>query len=161
MRAGELWTIRADGKRLRRVTRGGGPYASPSWSPDGRRILTAVGAPGRRQIVTMNTAGRRRNVISATADGRYPDWQPAGFDPVIAAAGDIACAPGSTVGTSCRHRAVSDKILADTAVGTVLILGDEYAFPAGAHTFGETRYISDTRRILELLAERHGFPKVH
>ncbi|SAL28513.1 hypothetical protein AWB65_01696 [Caballeronia humi] len=43
----------------------------------------------------------------------------------------------------------------------VLILGDEYAFPADAGTFGETRYVSDTRRILELLAERHGFPKVH
>jgi hypothetical protein len=42
----------------------------------------------------------------------------------VAAAGDIACAPGSTPGTTCQHKAVSDVILADTAVGTVLTLGD-------------------------------------
>ena len=44
--------------------------------------------------------------------------------PVVAAAGDIACEPGRTVGTSCQHKAVADKIIADTAVGTVLTLGD-------------------------------------
>jgi hypothetical protein len=26
---------------------------------------------------------------------------------------------------------------------------------------GERRFVTDTRRILDLLAERHGFPKVH
>ena len=44
--------------------------------------------------------------------------------PVIAAVGDIACAPGYTVGSSCQHKAVADKIIGDTAVSKVLALGD-------------------------------------
>jgi hypothetical protein len=47
-----------------------------------------------------------------------------GTSPVIAAVGDIACAPGYTVGTNCQHKAVADKIIADTAVSKVLALGD-------------------------------------
>ncbi|MDP9898713.1 DUF3088 domain-containing protein [Variovorax ginsengisoli] len=43
----------------------------------------------------------------------------------------------------------------------VLILGDEQAPPADARALGTTRFVTDTRRILDLLAERHGFPKVH
>lgn len=42
-----------------------------------------------------------------------------------------------------------------------LILGDEHPVPADALALGDTRFVTDTRRILELLAERHGFPKVH
>jgi hypothetical protein len=61
-----------------------------------------------------------------------------------------------------RPRKAVIEVLGEARQGLpVLILGDEYAFPADAGTFGETRYVSDTRRILELLAERHGFPKVH
>lgn len=43
----------------------------------------------------------------------------------------------------------------------VLILGDEHPPPDDADRLGERRFVSDTRRILALLAERHGFPKVH
>ena len=43
----------------------------------------------------------------------------------------------------------------------VLILGDEHPLPADAQTLGDRRFVTDTRRILDLLAERHGFPKVH
>lgn len=46
----------------------------------------------------------------------------------------------------------------------VLILGDEQALPAdSAHVqqLGDKRFVTDTRRILDLLAERHGFFKVH
>ncbi|MDM0005814.1 DUF3088 domain-containing protein [Variovorax sp. J22G73] len=42
-----------------------------------------------------------------------------------------------------------------------LILGDEQPAPADALVLGDKRFVTDTRRILELLAERHGFPKVH
>lgn len=42
-----------------------------------------------------------------------------------------------------------------------LILGDEHPTPEDALALGDTRFITDTRRILELLAERHGFAKVH
>ena len=43
----------------------------------------------------------------------------------------------------------------------VLVLGDEHPVPADALTLGDKRFVTDTRRILDLLAERHGFPKVH
>ncbi|SAL40561.1 hypothetical protein AWB64_04320 [Caballeronia sordidicola] len=43
----------------------------------------------------------------------------------------------------------------------VLVLGDEHPIPPDARTLGNKRFVTDTRRILDLLAERHGFPKIH
>lgn len=43
----------------------------------------------------------------------------------------------------------------------VLVLGDEPPAPADAQHLGERYFVTDTQRILDLLAERHGFPKVH
>lgn len=43
----------------------------------------------------------------------------------------------------------------------VLVLGDEHPVPEDALTLGEKRFVTDTKRILALLAERHGFPKLH
>ncbi|SMG00045.1 DUF3088 domain-containing protein [Burkholderia singularis] len=43
----------------------------------------------------------------------------------------------------------------------VLVLGDEQPAPDDALTLGDKRFVNDPRRILELLAERHGFPKLH
>jgi hypothetical protein len=43
----------------------------------------------------------------------------------------------------------------------VLVLGDGHAIPDDAQTLGDKRFVTDTKRILALLAERHGFPKVH
>ena len=43
----------------------------------------------------------------------------------------------------------------------VLVFGDEPPAPADAQSLGALRFVTDTRRILALLAERHGFPKVH
>lgn len=60
-------------------------------------------------------------------------------DPVIAAVGDIACAPGGAVGANCQHKAVSDKILADTEVGNVLVLGDNQ-YDAGSLSAYQNAY---------------------
>jgi hypothetical protein len=43
----------------------------------------------------------------------------------------------------------------------VLVLGDEQPIPDDVQTLGDKRFVTDTKRILALLAERHGFPKVH
>lgn len=43
----------------------------------------------------------------------------------------------------------------------VLVLGDELPPPDDAKTLGTTRFVNDSKRILALLAERHGFPKLH
>ncbi len=42
-----------------------------------------------------------------------------------------------------------------------LVLGDHAPAPADAQAAGEVRFVTDSRRILELLAGRHGFAKVH
>lgn len=43
----------------------------------------------------------------------------------------------------------------------LLVLGDGKPAPDDAQTFGGARFISDTTRILELLADRHGIPYPH
>lgn len=43
----------------------------------------------------------------------------------------------------------------------VLILGDEIAPPDDAQEHAGLRFVNDTRRILALLAERHGYARVH
>ncbi|MCX5493702.1 DUF3088 domain-containing protein [Kaistia dalseonensis] len=42
----------------------------------------------------------------------------------------------------------------------VLVLADGEA-PADAERHDDRAFVSDTRRILELLSERHGFPRLH
>jgi hypothetical protein len=43
----------------------------------------------------------------------------------------------------------------------VLVLGDEHPIPDDAQRLGDKHFVTDTKRILSLLAARHGFPKVH
>ena len=43
----------------------------------------------------------------------------------------------------------------------VLVLGTEHPIPDDAQALGDTRFVTDSKRILALLAERHGFPKLH
>ncbi|WP_175885146.1 DUF3088 domain-containing protein [Burkholderia sp. BCC0044] len=43
----------------------------------------------------------------------------------------------------------------------VLVLGRDLPAPDDAQTLGDVRFVTDARRILELLAERHGFPVLH
>lgn len=59
------------------------------------------------------------------------------------------------------RKAVIDALDADHQGLPVLVLGNDQPAPADAQTLGTRRFVTDTRRILELLAERHGFPKVH
>jgi hypothetical protein len=61
-----------------------------------------------------------------------------------------------------RPRAAVIEALDEAHQGLpALVLGDEHPVPDDAKTLGERRFVNDTKRILELLAERHGFPKVH
>lgn len=94
VRRGAVWLMNADGSRARRISPG--PATAPSWAPNGKRIVFSAGRPGGRRIFTVGPAGRSLKPLSTPgSDGRAPDWQPTGFAPVIAAAGDIACDPGS------------------------------------------------------------------
>jgi acid phosphatase type 7 len=71
-----------------------------------------------------------RRVTSGSTDVRSLSWQAADADPVIAAAGDIACDPlspwfngGAGTRTRCRMRQTSDLLL-KRDLWAVLLLGD-------------------------------------
>ena len=99
----------------------------------------------------------RRLLLAAAVMAAVANAPPAGAaDPVIAAAGDIACAPtdpgyngGSGTATRCRQRATSD-LLVGAGLAAVLPLGDiQYDSPTAANlkavydpTWGRVKSIS-------------------
>jgi len=61
-----------------------------------------------------------------------------------------------------RPRAEVVAVLDEAHQGLpVLVLGDEHPLPEDAQTLGERHFVNDPKRILALLAQRHGFPRVH
>ena len=90
----------------------------------GRTVTLAISARGRGHArVHSRQAGRSRAprlLVTTAAEHHTP------LDPVVAAAGDIACDPRSRfLGTlrSCRDRQTAD-VLADTDLAALLTLGD-------------------------------------
>jgi len=129
---GGIWTMNAYGHRAHRVIHvAGGIEQGVAWSPDGRRLLFAAGPRGRQRIYSVRTDGKGLRPLSyPVSDGRDPDWRSVGHDPVIAAAGDIACSPdgGSFrggLGTPhfCGMMRTSNLLLRPD-LAAVLVLGD-------------------------------------
>ena len=116
----ELWVMRANGS-----------HAAAAEEAARRRLLPRLVAgraldrvrdgpqrPARALHGARRPAARLRQVASRAADPRAIDWQPRGRDPVIAAAGDIACDPDLTrfatgLGTSaaCHMLQTSDLLM--------------------------------------------------
>ena len=127
----DVYVMRADGSGLRRVTRLASTVATPAWSPDGRSLTFALGVRGKRQLWVMRSDGRRlKRLTRGRADAAAPDWQPAAGDPIVDAAGDVACEPalrsfpfGVPSGTLCAQYATSDLMLRRD-LDAVLALGD-------------------------------------
>ncbi len=62
------------------------------------------------------------------------------------------------------RQTVVDALDADHQSLPVLILGNDHSLPANTQhvqKLGDKHFVTDTRAILDLLAERHGFFKVH
>jgi TolB protein len=77
--AADVYTVRDDGSRLRRLTESRAIDIAPSWSPDGKRIAFVSDRSGSPQIYVMDSDGD--NVRRLTYEGSYnthPAWSPDG-----------------------------------------------------------------------------------
>ncbi|MBW3552049.1 MAG: amidohydrolase family protein, partial [Gemmatimonadetes bacterium] len=86
---GHLWKVRADGRgRAERLTRRGGLYVSPAWSPDGQRVVAlrgyarefrentgpfGIGAAG--EIVWVPASGGEATLIAPTDNRSGPHFR--------------------------------------------------------------------------------------
>jgi Tol biopolymer transport system component len=138
----DLYVVRSDGSGERRLTSVRGDETEPTWSPDGKRIAFAYRRAGKRALYIIKPRGkaigkfpargvRVRRLTSTGSKAASPSWQPVGLDPVIAAAGDIACDPadpgfngGEGVPGQCRQRLTSDLLLR-MDLASILVVGDE------------------------------------
>jgi acid phosphatase type 7 len=135
----DLYLLSADGSRKRRLTSLSGDETEPGWSPDGRWLAFAHRRAGQRRVYLLRMgrapvrrfdSPRLRTFSSARREARSPQWQPAGLDPVVAAAGDVACDPASPSfgaglgsGGFCRQHATSDLLLR-MDLSAILAAGD-------------------------------------
>lgn len=75
----EIFTIRPDGRRLKRLTHNTGDDWGPSWSPDGRKIAFSGRRDGNTDIYVMDRPGD--NVVRLTdhpGSDSVPAWSPDG-----------------------------------------------------------------------------------
>jgi Tol biopolymer transport system component len=128
----ELWVMRANGAKSHRLATLPEGVGSPVFSPDGRRIAFTMGRNGRRglYVIRSGDGGGLHRLAAAGADARSLDWQPRGGDPVVAAAGDIACDPvqarfGTGLGTSTAcHMLQTSDLMMKMDLSAILPLGD-------------------------------------
>jgi Tol biopolymer transport system component len=83
LRAGQLWTMKADGSGKRRITTR--PAAGPSWSPDGRFIAFAsqscTGGPGVFRIAAARAGAVPQALFPAECRGQQPPADPVAGTP--------------------------------------------------------------------------------
>jgi Tol biopolymer transport system component len=75
----EIYTMRADGSGVRRLTRKRGHDGGPAWSANGRKIAFTSSRDGNREIYVMNGDGsKQRRLTHNPARDLFPTWSPDG-----------------------------------------------------------------------------------
>jgi TolB protein len=76
----DLWTMRRDGSRKRRLTRSPGLDEYPSPSPDGRLIAFQTARAGQFDVFVVTRDGTwQRNLTRDVADDKWPAWSADGL----------------------------------------------------------------------------------
>jgi TolB protein len=65
-KAGDIYTVQADGTDLRQLTSGPEWDANPSWSPDGTRIAFRSWVDGTDSVVVMDADGENRMILASS-----------------------------------------------------------------------------------------------
>jgi Tol biopolymer transport system component len=69
----DLFTLRANGRRLRRLTASAACEKHPAWSPDGGSIAFERQGEDRTEVIVSNVRGRGMRALGV---GTYPAWSP-------------------------------------------------------------------------------------
>jgi Tol biopolymer transport system component len=77
-RRGDIWLMRRDGKRKRRLTRDGTLNEYPTFSPDGKRVAFQSHRGGDFDIYVIAGNGRERNLTMHPARDQWAAWSPDG-----------------------------------------------------------------------------------
>lgn len=77
--AGEIWIMNADGTEKQNLTNNPAIDSSPSWAPDGKKIVFVSSRDGNREIYVMNSDGtNQKNLTNNPSVDYAPRWSPDG-----------------------------------------------------------------------------------
>jgi len=74
----QLYVMDADGSNPKRISFGGGRYATPNWSPRGDLIAFTRTGGGAFRIGVMNPAGGGEKLLTSSWGDEGPSWSPNG-----------------------------------------------------------------------------------
>jgi Tol biopolymer transport system component len=72
----DIFVMRADGSRKKRLTRNPARDQYPAFSPDGKYIVFTSDRTGDQEIWKMKADGTRPTKLTNNGDNLQPDWQP-------------------------------------------------------------------------------------
>ena len=70
----QLYVMNSDGSNERRISFGPGGYATPEWSPDGKRIAFTRRAADGRRIGVIDADGTNEALLTTGPADEGPSW---------------------------------------------------------------------------------------
>ena len=74
----QLYVMRSDGRKVKRISRGKGLYGTPVWSPRGDLIAFTKIFKGKFYIGVMRTDGSGERLLTENFYQEAPSWSPNG-----------------------------------------------------------------------------------